>query len=112
VEKLLPMDAGDALGAYVEKTVGYYGQLWALVQFLRSDPSYAPGLLRFIADAEAGRLHEALGMSKEALARLRFNGRAYNQTVSEKLFCHYVTDDLPAFEKRYKAFCLKTAGLQ
>jgi hypothetical protein len=112
VEKLLPMDAGDALGTYVEKTVGYYGQLWALVQFIRNSPTYAPGLNRFIGDAEAGRLHEALGMTKEALAQLRRNGRAYNQAVSEKLFRFYITDDIPAFEKRYKAFCLTLVGLQ
>jgi hypothetical protein len=111
LEKLLPMDAGDALGPYAEKTVGYYGQLWALVQFLRWDPQYAAGLNRFLADAEAGRLHMALDTSKDALDQLRRNGRAYNQGVSEKLFRYYITDDLPAFEKRYKAFCLKLTGL-
>ncbi len=108
--KLLPMDAGDALGGAVGGT-GYYGQLWAMVQFIRSDPVYRRGLERMIADAEAGLFHEALDLPPAALAELRLRGRIYNQTVSEKLFRHYITDDLATFEKRYRAFALKLTGL-
>jgi hypothetical protein len=112
MDHLLPMDAGDAMGAYVEKTVGYYGQLWALVRFIRSDPVYSKGLDRLIADAEAGRLHEAIGVPTKALAELRLRGRTYNQTISEPIFRHYISDDLSAFEKQYKEYCLKVTELK
>lgn len=111
VDRLLPMDAGDAVGGFVERAVGYYGQLWALVQFLRSRPKYSAGLDRLLADAEAGRFHEALGVPKGAPAQLRLRGRIYNQAVSEKLFRHYICDDLRAFEREYKAFCLRLTEL-
>ena len=112
VDKLLPMDAGDAVGAHTERATAYYGQLWALVKFIRSDPATSAGLDRLIADAEAGRLHQAVGVPPEALAELRLRGRIYNQTVSEPLFRKYISDDLPAFEKRYKEFCMRLTGLK
>ncbi|HUT61181.1 MAG TPA: hypothetical protein VNA25_25310 [Phycisphaerae bacterium] len=112
IDRLLPMDAGDAVGGYTERTVGYYGQLWALVQFIRSDPSYSAGLDRLLADAEAGRLNEALGVPRGALKELRLRGRAYNQTVSEPLFKHYICDDLKTFEKRFKHFAARLAKLE
>jgi hypothetical protein len=112
IAELLPMDAGDAVTAQERKAVGYYGQLWALIRFIRSDPATSAGLDRLLADAEAGRLNEALGVPPEALAELRAAGRAYNQSVSEKLFCHYITDDLPRFEKRYKDYCYRLCKMK
>ena len=112
IDRLLPMDSGDAIGPYVERAVGYYGQLWALVQFIRSDQHYSAGLDRLLRDAEAGSLNEALGVPRGALQELRLRGRVYNQTVSEPLFRHYICDDLKAFEKRFKHFATKLAKLE
>ena len=111
-EDLLPMDAGDAVTGSERQAVGYYGQLWALVRFLRSDPTYSAGLDRLLADAEAGRFHEAIGLTPQAMAELRAHGRGYNKAVSEKLFRHYVAGDVPAFEKRYKDFCYRLVGMK
>jgi len=109
---LLPMDGGDAVKlGFTEKTVGYYGQVWALGEFLRTDPRYSPGRARLLADAEAGRLHKALGMTPEALKRLYRRGRLYNKVVSLPLFKHYITEDLAGFEKRYRAFAEKLVRL-
>ena len=110
-DKLLPMDAGDVIGGFTEKAVGYYGQLWALVGFLRSRDDYRAGLARLIADAEAGRLHVAMKLPADALPKLRRRGRAYNRTVSQPLFRYYITDDLATFEREYRAFAMKFAGL-
>jgi hypothetical protein len=113
LEKLLPMDAGDAMQLrFAERVVGYYGQVWALAQFLQSDPQLAPRRARMLADAEAGRLREALRLTPAAFARLRRQGREYNRAVSLPLFRHYFTDDLPGFEKRYRDFARKLARLQ
>jgi hypothetical protein len=112
LERLLAMDGGDAvkLGA-AERVVGYYGQVWALAQFLRSDPLYSPKRARLLADAEAGRFHEALKIPPKVMESLRRRGRFYNRAVSLRLFKHYVTDDLKGFEKRYKAFARELVGL-
>ena len=108
LETLLPMDAGDAVsGNFTEKAVGYYGQLWALVQYIRSVPEYDAGMKRLFADAAAGRLHEAMGVPRHAFDQLHRRGRIYNRSVAEVYFKYYITDDLPAFEKQFKAFARK-----
>ncbi len=108
IETLLPMDSGDAISRnFTEKAVGYYGQLWALVQFIRSVPAYHVGLKRLFADAAAGRLHEAMGVPRHAFKQLHRMGRIYNRTVAEPYFKYYISDDLPAFEKQFKAFARK-----
>jgi hypothetical protein len=107
------MDAGDAVGTgRAEKAVGYYGQVWSLAMFIRSVPRYNKGMQRMIADAENGRIHLALGLTPEALARLRRHGRAYNRTVATPLFKHYISDDLAMFDMDYLAFSRKLAGLK
>jgi len=111
--RLLPMDAGDAVGTGIaEKAIGYYGQVWALSMFIRSVPAYNSGMQRMIADAESGRMHLAMGLDATALTKLRRRGRAYNKTVSVPLFKHYISDDLDAFEAEYLAYARKLAGLK
>lgn len=110
---LLVMDSAQAVaGQPTERAVGYYGQLWALVRYIRSVPEYRKGMLSLLADAAAGRLNEAMNVPPEALATLRLRGRIYNRTVSEPLFRYYVTDDLETFSRRYKAFAKKLARLE
>lgn len=112
VEKLLPMDGGDAaqLGTS-QRAVGYYGQVWALGQFLRCDPTYAPKRLKMLADAQAGKFHQAVKLSPQQFQRLRQQGRVYNRTVSTPLFKYYLDEDLAGFERKYKAFARKLAKL-
>lgn len=112
LEKLLPMDGGDAvkLGA-TERTVGYYGQIWALAVFLRTDAAYRAGRDRLIADAEAGRLTDALDPGDRAIVRQLGGTRSYNKQIALPLFKRYISDDLPAFERRYKAFAKKLVML-
>ena len=116
IDELLPMDAGDAIGGHgvdrTRKAVGYYAQLWALVQMLRARPAYRDGLERLIRDAQAGRLHEALGYPRFKLDQLRRQGRAYTHVVGEPLFLHYISDDLEAFEREYRAFARELVGLE
>ena len=112
IETLLPMDSGDAIsGQFVEKAVGYYGQLWALVLFIQSEPTYDAGLKRLFAAAAAGRLHVAMGVPRHAFEQLRRRGRIYNRTVADVYFKHYITDDLPGFEKQFKAFARKLVDI-
>ena len=113
IAKLLPMDAGDAVGTGIaEKAVGYYGQVWALSMFIRSTPKYNKGMRRMVSDAQNGRMHLALGLTADALAALKRHGRAYNRTVSAPLFKHYISDDPAVFDVEYLAFSRKLAGLE
>ena len=112
MSRLLPLDAGDVVGTAPGRAVGYYGQLWALAVFLRSSDRYRPGLERMLADAEAGRFHEALKLPRRAVAELRRRGRTYNRTVSEPLFRHYITDDLETFDREFLEFASKLARLR
>ena len=112
LQELLTMDSGEAVGNTQEQAVGYYGQLWALLQFIRSNPTYAAGMQRLLADAQSGRLNQALGVSATDLAALRNQGRRYNKAVSLPLFRSYIAQDLAGFEKDYKAFATQLARLQ
>jgi len=111
LEELLSMDSGEAVGGSTYQAVGYYGQLWALAQFIRSNDTYRRGMQRLLANAEAGNLHQALGMSPQELGNLRRQGKTYNKTVSLPLFRAYVSSDLAGFEKEYRAFAQKLARL-
>lgn len=110
--KLLPMDGGDVVGKSTQAAVGYYGQLWALAYFIRTDPRYRQSMARMLADAEAGRFHEALDLPACALGELRSHGRRYNRVVSEQLFRHYISDDLDAFDREFYQFAKKLIDLQ
>ncbi len=113
LDKLLQMDGGDAVQLGTpERAVGYYGQLWALAEFLRADPQFAPGRQRLIADADAGRLIEALSRSDKIMARQLGGTRSYNRQVALPLFKRYISDNLPDFESRYKDFAMKLAKLE
>jgi len=113
IARLLPMDGGDAVGSgSTEKAVGYYGQVWALMRYIRSVPEYRRGLERLIQDAESGRLHEGIALPKSILGKIKRRGRTYNRTVSIPLFQHYITDDMETFEREYLAFSRKLVSLK
>ena len=109
---LLPMDAGDVVKHRTEKAVGYYGQLWALVLFIRSRPEYRLGMQRMLADAETGKLHETTDFSPEAFTALLQRGKLYNRAVSEKLFRSYICTDLEGFDREFHEFAERLAGLR
>ena len=110
-QKLIVMDAGDAVLDQTTGGVGYYGQLWALVLFLRSEPQYRQGMEKMIADAYAGTFDQALKLTPAQVAQLQNTGRNYNKAVSGPLLEHYISNDLPKFERQYEAFARKLAGL-
>ena len=113
LKKLLPSHSMEALGKGSDaKAIGYYGQLWALARMLRSVEPYRTGLRKMLRDAEAGRFHQALHLPPEALAELRRRPLIYNRHVAEKLFRHYISDDLDAFDRKFRAYAEKIAGLE
>ena len=65
-----------------------------------------------MADAEAGRYHEALGMTADELSALKADAMAYNRQVSLGLFKHYIAADLDAFAAEYRQYCERYAKLR
>ena len=105
--KLLRADAGDFVTEGSKISAEYYGQLWALLTFIRSDEKYRPGLERMIADAAAGKLRKKLNVHASLGA-----GRAYVRTIGTPAFKRYITKDLPAFEAEYRAFARELVKLR
>jgi hypothetical protein len=111
IQDLLAMDAGQAIGPRPGQALAYYAQLWALMQMIRSDPALAEGLSQLLADAQAGRLDQTLDLPPGLLARLPRKSRAYNQRVGPAAFARYISDDLDAFQKRYRRFAADLVDL-
>lgn len=108
LRQLLVTDPGQAVNGRLDSAVQYYGQLWALVQFLRSRPDTREGIGRLLADAESGQLHGPAGVSRQAMDTHRT--RELNQAVSIRLFEHYMARDLDRFDRDYAAFARTLAG--
>lgn len=83
IDQILAMNAKDYLAKGQDYSLGWYGQVWALMQFLQSDPTYRRGLQKMLADAQDGR---------------------FTRKLSRPLFEHYIQSDLKRFEREYKAF--------
>lgn len=107
MKRLLPTDAGDHMGPRPGAGPEYYGQLWALMLFIRSDQRYRAALERMIADAAAGKLRAALNVPA-AMG----SGRTYARAMGLPAFQHYIDPDLPGFEKRFLAYARKLAKLE
>ena len=88
------------------RTVGYYGQLYALMSFLRSSSSYRPRWRNMFSDAVTGHFGEVL-----TPAEMRLRGLQYHNAVDLPLFRYYITTDLEAFEKEFHAFARRTVKL-
>ncbi len=114
LESLLTLHSMEAAaGAKTShQAVGYYGQLWALLHYIRNTPRYRAGLHRLVRDAATGRLADVLLLEHDEHERLLANPLEYNRRVSLPLFVHYIDPDLEAFEKAYRAHAIRLAGLE
>jgi hypothetical protein len=106
------MDAGDVVQKSTEQAVGYYGQLWALSLFLQSGPKYHEGLLRLLADAEQGKLGEAIKLSRQQMDELARTGRNYNRIIGGPAFKAYISQDFKEFDREFRPFAAQLAGLK
>jgi len=104
--ELLATDAAERIYHSSALAPEYYGQLWALLMYIRSRADYRAGLGRMLADAAAGRLRSAL-KAPPAMGR----GRAYLRAIAVPAFRLYIEPDLPAFEKRLRSYAAALAKL-
>ena len=104
--ELLATDAAERICRSSALAPEYYGQLWALLMYIRSRADYRSGLERMLADAAAGRLRAAL-KAPPAMGR----GRAYLRAIAVPAFRLYIEPDLVAFEKRLRSYAANLARL-
>ena len=90
--KLLGSNPSQVLGGSADRTVGYYGQLWALASLIRSREPYRAGLARLLEDARTGKLQ--------------------SPDAGAGLFTRYISDEMPAFERDYRAYAKTLVGLE
>jgi hypothetical protein len=99
LEKLLRINAGSVVGGSTREISAYYGQVWALMLFLREgeEGKYAEGYARLL---------EAIGSTDlESYARaqhVRSSQRSYN--FGRELFANFISDDLGTVEREYRTF--------
>ena len=105
LEQLLGMHSMQALQSQRQPATGYYGQLWGLILFIRSDERYRAGLERLIADASAGRLYKGIQLNSQGRGE-------HNRNVSVAIFRKYIHPDPGKFEQEYRRYAMKLARLE
>lgn len=88
------------------KTVGYYGQLYALMTFLRHDATYGPKWRAMLQAAREGGFDNILPSGQ-----LQLQGMYYYRLAGRPLFEHYITTDLNAFEADFQRFARQLVKL-
>jgi len=106
LEELLSIRSEDVYRESHVRVRTYYAQIWALVQFLRSDPKQNPyhaGYQRLLAE---------LGTERPAQRASAWQvGRAEDAEFGEAVFRAYIAEDLPEFEEAFTSFAARLAGL-
>ena len=101
---LLELDPGRVIREYEEGTVRiYYGQLYALMRFLKQD--YQAAWKKMMYDGFAGRW--PLDENDRVMSNNRNLLRtvAWNRKVGRSLFISYVDSDIDEFEVLYNEYC-------
>jgi hypothetical protein len=99
LEDLLRINAGHVVGGSSRKVNAYYGQVWALMLFLREgqEGKYAEGFARLLSALGSQDLQPYA-----RAAHVGSSGRRYD--FGRDLFCNFITDDLDTFQREYTAF--------
>lgn len=106
VPALLTTDPGEQIHGAPLTAPQYYGQVWALIMYIRSQPKYLQGFQRMIADARLGKLP---GPPMEAEAR---TGGEYRRAIAVPVFRKYISDDLSGFEREFRKYASKLARIR
>ncbi len=94
LDELLRINAGHVVGGSTRKISAYYGQVWALMLFLREgeEGTYAE---------KFASLRAALG-SRELASTT--GGAGASRVMGRMLFTKYISDDLPTVQREYREF--------
>jgi len=105
LRELLRINAGHVIGGPTSKIGSYYGQLLALMLFLKDGPRERDGKPKYAAGFE--RLLESVGRQDlETYAQAAFvSSDRPEYHFGEALFRSFITDDLETFESEFNEFC-------
>jgi hypothetical protein len=105
LRELLRINAGNVIGGPTSRIGTYYGQLLALMLFLKDGARDRDGKPRYAAGFE--RLLGAVGAKDlEAYAQAAFvSSDRPEYHFGEALFRSFITDDLETFESEFNEFC-------
>jgi hypothetical protein len=101
---LLSTHAGQVIKMNQQRIDAYYAQLWSLVLFLESSPTYRPRLESLLADAAAGKLTGALAGTGVTKRQIDNFTEKWNTVAGPVYTQKYFTPDLAALEKEYLAW--------
>ena len=102
IEKLLVTTSRKQLGQGELYGLGYYGQLYVLVRFIRNHKIYGPRWAKMLDDAKNGKFSKIFGDKTMTLSPA-----AYYQAIAVKSFRHYINPDLQAFEREFHDYAQK-----
>lgn len=99
LRRLLETDAGHIISGSNRSVGAYYGQVWALVLFLREGEGgkYAAGFQRLLASLSAADAEQSA-----RAAHIWSDQRDFN--YGRDLFCNFISADLETVEREYVAF--------
>lgn len=85
---LLKLDAGDVVNRSPDLIFVFYGQCWALAEFLSTDPTYQPRFQKFLIDSADGNTGQKRGDDPNAivekyLGSLAELDRAYRSHIAD-----------------------------
>lgn len=105
LRELLRINAGHVIGGPTSRVGAYYGQLLALMLFLKDGPRDRDGQPKYAA--QFGRLLESVGTRDlETYAQAAFvSSDRPEYHFGEALFRSFITDDLERFEAEFNEFC-------
>jgi hypothetical protein len=112
LDEILPMSSTEAVQLVGRRSVGYYGQLWSLILYIRSVPEYREGFEQMMADAQAGRFDTPLELPAGAIESLMQRPTVYTARFAVPLFEYYITDDLDTFNREWKSFARDLVDLR
>lgn len=103
LQRLLTMNAGEAVVQTGQATRGYYAQVWSLVLFLqhRGFGGYARAFENLLRDAGTERMRNRVREYASNTSATAGLGQG------EAIFRCYITDDTDFFERQYREFCRK-----
>ena len=101
LSELLSTHAGRIIRLPQSSIDAYYAQLWSLVLFLQSSPTYAPRLEELLRDAGAGRLVSALAGTSVTQAEIDNFTEHWNTVAGPRYLQKYLAPDPAVLESDY-----------
>ncbi len=104
ISDLVATHAGKVIKLPQQHIDSYYAQVWSLVLFLKSSPTYAPRLQVMLNDASDGKMTQWLAGSGVTKMEIDHFTERWN-TIAGPVYLHkYITADVSGLQREYEAW--------